>query len=198
MRRDMETLPWQLLFNQKPALFALPDTDQAILERWKALLDALSSISILRIDEVGGLSETIRGELAALEEQLVDDAGPAEALHEARAWCRRLAEAVMAMQMQMRPLSIGLQSLEEQAEAYLQAMDFRFLYESQRQVFHIGYNLVADKLDNSYYDLLASEARIASIVAIEGCVHRPLAAPGTPGDPHRRSAGVAVLERHHV
>ena len=45
-------------------------------------------------------------------------------------------------------------------------MDFSFLFDSQRQVFHIGYNVTADSLDLNYYDLLASEARIASLIAI--------------------------------
>ena len=45
-------------------------------------------------------------------------------------------------------------------------MDFRFLYHLQRRVFHIGFNLDAGQLDHNYYDLLASEARIASIIAI--------------------------------
>ena len=45
-------------------------------------------------------------------------------------------------------------------------MDFRFLYHLRRRVFHIGFNLDAGLLDHNYYDLLASEARIASIIAI--------------------------------
>ncbi len=43
---------------------------------------------------------------------------------------------------------------------------FGFLFDQQRQLFHIGYNVTAEKLDGNYYDLLASEARIASIVTI--------------------------------
>jgi cyclic beta-1,2-glucan glucanotransferase len=45
-------------------------------------------------------------------------------------------------------------------------MDFGFLFDPQRQLFRIGYNVTAEKLDDNYYDLLASEARIASIVTI--------------------------------
>lgn len=45
-------------------------------------------------------------------------------------------------------------------------MDFRFLYDKTRQLFFIGYNVDEDSLGNSYYDLLASESRIASFVAI--------------------------------
>jgi cyclic beta-1,2-glucan glucanotransferase len=49
-------------------------------------------------------------------------------------------------------------------------MNFRFLYDTQRRVFAIGYRLADSegpgRLDPSYYDLLASEARLASFIAI--------------------------------
>ena len=45
-------------------------------------------------------------------------------------------------------------------------MDFGFLYDEKRQLFHIGYNKTSDRLDPHYYDLLASEARLASFVAV--------------------------------
>ena len=45
-------------------------------------------------------------------------------------------------------------------------MDFNFLYDKTRELFSIGYNVEENSLGNSYYDLLASESRIASFVAI--------------------------------
>ena len=45
-------------------------------------------------------------------------------------------------------------------------MDFRLLYDRERKLFHIGYNATLDQLDAHYYDLLASEARLASYLAI--------------------------------
>jgi cyclic beta-1,2-glucan synthetase len=45
-------------------------------------------------------------------------------------------------------------------------MNFRFLYDSRRRLFHIGFNINDQKLDGSFYDMLASEARLASFVAI--------------------------------
>ena len=45
-------------------------------------------------------------------------------------------------------------------------LNMRFLYNSDRKLFSIGYHVDDCRLDNSYYDLLASEARIASFVAI--------------------------------
>lgn len=45
-------------------------------------------------------------------------------------------------------------------------LNMRFLYNKERKLFSIGYHVDDCRLDNSYYDLLASEARIASFVAI--------------------------------
>ena len=44
--------------------------------------------------------------------------------------------------------------------------DFSKLYSSQKRLFSIGFNIEENKLTDSYYDLLASEARQASLVAI--------------------------------
>ena len=59
-----------------------------------------------------------------------------------------------------------LQVIATRAEAWCQAMDFSFLYDSTRQLFSIGYRVADDALDASVYDLLASEARLASFIAI--------------------------------
>ena len=45
-------------------------------------------------------------------------------------------------------------------------MDMRFLYDSERKLFATGYSVSTDRLDSSAYDLLASEARLGSFVAI--------------------------------
>ena len=44
--------------------------------------------------------------------------------------------------------------------------DFGFLYDPRRRLFHIGYRVADQQLDKSFYDLLASESRLASIWAI--------------------------------
>ena len=48
----------------------------------------------------------------------------------------------------------------------IQDTDFSYLYEPEKGIFSIGFNVEENKLTDSYYDLLASEARQASIVAI--------------------------------
>jgi cyclic beta-1,2-glucan synthetase len=59
-----------------------------------------------------------------------------------------------------------LSALALSAEGMVEAMDFRFLLDSSRRLFSIGYRVSDDTLDPSSYDLLASEARLASFVAI--------------------------------
>ena len=46
------------------------------------------------------------------------------------------------------------------------AMDFGFLFDPMRKLFAIGYRVADGTLDPGRYDLLASEARLASFVAI--------------------------------
>ena len=64
------------------------------------------------------------------------------------------------------PLAGRLDALAERAYTLAMEMDFRFLYDARRELFSIGYQLRSHSLDASYYDLLASEARLASFVAI--------------------------------
>lgn len=57
-------------------------------------------------------------------------------------------------------------ALQEQLEGMALATDFAPLFDEKRQLFSIGYRVGDSTLDKSYYDLLASEARQASFIAI--------------------------------
>jgi cyclic beta-1,2-glucan synthetase len=56
--------------------------------------------------------------------------------------------------------------LQEKLKKIIYEMDFKFLFDKQKELFSIGYNISEQRLDNSYYDLLASEARQTSLFAI--------------------------------
>lgn len=45
-------------------------------------------------------------------------------------------------------------------------VEYEFLYDSSQYLFSIGYDVEENRKDNSYYDLLASEARLSTFVAI--------------------------------
>ena len=72
-----------------------------------------------------------------------------------------LSEA--ATRARARIAAIG--ALAQQATD-LAVMDFGFLFDKVRRQFVIGYNVSEGRADASYYDLLASEARLANFVAI--------------------------------
>ncbi|HKG32458.1 MAG TPA: glucoamylase family protein, partial [Gemmatimonadales bacterium] len=59
-----------------------------------------------------------------------------------------------------------LEAIAERAYQYAMEMDFRVLFDQQRQLFTIGFAANTHTPDPSYYDLLASEARLASYVAV--------------------------------
>lgn len=45
-------------------------------------------------------------------------------------------------------------------------MNFNGLYNAKRHLFHIGLRVHEKTLDKSYYDLIASESRLTSFLAI--------------------------------
>jgi cyclic beta-1,2-glucan synthetase len=59
-----------------------------------------------------------------------------------------------------------IEAIGERAYQYAMEMDFRFLFDVERNLFAIGFQQSTHSLDSSYYDLLASEARLASFLAI--------------------------------
>ncbi len=63
-------------------------------------------------------------------------------------------------------LNQRLAALESTARSMAEAMEFGFLLDPDRKLLSIGYLVPEGKLDPSCYDLLASEARLASFVAI--------------------------------
>ncbi len=59
-----------------------------------------------------------------------------------------------------------LLSVARDCELLAWAPDYGFLYHPKRQLFHIGYRVAEQQLDASFYDLLASESRLTSMLAI--------------------------------
>jgi cyclic beta-1,2-glucan synthetase len=63
-------------------------------------------------------------------------------------------------------MAARLSTLEDTARSMALAMEFDFLLDRERKLLSIGYLVPEGTLDSSCYDLLASEARLASFVAI--------------------------------
>jgi cyclic beta-1,2-glucan synthetase len=78
------------------------------------------------------------------------------------------AELVAAVALGAERATLRLTELRDLAAraTELADHDYELLYDSSRHLFAIGYNVGDHRLDGSFYDLLASEARLASYVAI--------------------------------
>ena len=63
-------------------------------------------------------------------------------------------------------LTRRLEALIELTRTMFEAMEFGLLFDTDRQLLSIGYQVSDGTLDPSCYDLLASEARLASFIAI--------------------------------
>lgn len=59
-----------------------------------------------------------------------------------------------------------IEALALRASEFAFGMDFTFLYDTEVRLFAIGYNVSSGRLDPSHYDLLATEARLASFFAL--------------------------------
>ena len=85
---------------------------------------------------------------------------------EAREFFIELSTAVEHARQTCAGLVRSLSVIGTRSGAMADAMSFGFLFDEGRRLFSIGYNVSSERLDGSHYDLLASEARLASLVAI--------------------------------
>jgi len=141
----------------------------------RPLKEAASSIRSIVVD-VASTNDAklakLAGPLSTLQAVTAEfDAGPDEVRRSDIAyWTEQLRKGVDAA---IRPAKVStdhLENLAHRATMFADGMNFRLLYDEQRGLLSIGYR-PADaegpgRLDNAYYDLLASEARLASFFAI--------------------------------
>ncbi len=85
---------------------------------------------------------------------------------ELASWIDRLFEALHEAQWLAGEMLASCRHLVNSGRELSESMDMRFLYDTSRRLFSIGYNVTEARLDYAYYDLLASEARLGSFVAI--------------------------------
>ncbi|MCX6915694.1 MAG: cyclic beta 1-2 glucan synthetase, partial [Verrucomicrobia bacterium] len=76
-------------------------------------------------------------------------------------WLRSLREASSRARQRILALEALVRQTTEMAE-----MDFSLVFDPTRKLFSIGFNVAENRCDASFYDLLASEARLCSYVAI--------------------------------
>ena len=137
--------------------------DFDLLVPWAGLLGAETVVDA----DTAALLETmptlaaLPGHSAALSRLLANR--PCSATHEGRS---RLLEALEKSVGAGQSVTLRLAALANLTETFFKTMEFGFLFDPERQLLSIGYRGGDGSLDANFYDLLASEARLASFVAI--------------------------------
>ncbi len=116
-----------------------------------------------RIPKLGQLPETYERIRGLIDERFSSQRPVYPMLREALEQLRRKLSSSRAAAIE---ISRRFQSIAAISKRYFDDMDFGFLFDENRQLLCIGYNLEAERPDQSYYDLLASEARSAVFLAI--------------------------------
>ena len=112
-----------------------------------------------RLSDLPAACEFLSSRLSRLAQDPALEPGP-------RAWSARLEELVQQGTARARSFQDELLAFGVRADRHVREMDFGLLYDRGRKLLHIGYDLSSGRLDPNHYDLLASEARITSFLAI--------------------------------
>ncbi len=79
---------------------------------------------------------------------------------------REMNQAYQSSRKAGAVLSSRITHLADSLEEFGRSINMNFLYSPERKLFAVGFNVSSGRLDNSFYDLLASEARLSSFISI--------------------------------
>jgi cyclic beta-1,2-glucan synthetase len=159
---------------RRPAFEALEREAKAI----QAALAAVGEAPAERLAALRRRAPALKQALSALPAAGVSSVPQAQ---EAAYWGMRLVEGTAeadlpnglparSLERSGGDLAERLLDLARRAAAFADGMNFSFLFDRQRKIFSIGYRLAdaegPGRLDPAFYDLLASEARLTSFLAI--------------------------------
>jgi len=158
-REELETFtPWAVLAEEIPEELLHPELAGEAEKLLKLLgfnvsLANVSEINKGILEQVDRLNKaTVKIKNGSFEKGFV--------------WMNEVIGAVLESDRNCRAFAEKYHQLISRIESLAAAICFKPLYNENRQLFSIGYNVDEKKLTNSYYDLLASEARQASYIAI--------------------------------
>ena len=158
--RDAEILiPWARLTSKEIVDVAERPPERA--PEWAAIEPYFRTLPTLV--EAPDRFEAALRELVSLRAHLLADS-PMD--RDAMARIDTLTHAISQSAADAATLTRRLLDLSHAAEKIFFAMDFTFLFDSSRKLFSIGYRATDSSLDPNCYDLLASEARLTSFIAI--------------------------------
>ncbi len=149
MQRDLDTYhPWLVITERPP-----PSIAEMAAQIGAILSDAIT------LDD-------LRGKAARARELIEASSAKADGDADFSRWRDAIEKAIDSGLEARRMLESDLTALAGRAEEIAFGMDFTFLYDPDVRLFRIGYNESTGQPDANHYDLLATEARLASFFAI--------------------------------
>lgn len=150
------TMPWIALFRESPAQHIALLHPEGM--QWKRI----ASQHIPTFNDI--LTRNIAGVIPFIGWL---QTYPSEKLNEeASIWTKKFLEEIVRCFRSVEELKGQIDGLLKEIQEISSSMNLAFLYNQERKLFSIGYNVSNHRLDSSCYDLLASEARLASFIAI--------------------------------
>ncbi len=104
--------------------------------------------------------------LSEIIASLTRDANNSTGFSAARRWLKQLEISLGKSYSAIKDFIIRCHRLQENIDKLINGMDFKLLYDDKKELFAIGMNVEEGQLSKVYYDLLASEARQTSFIAI--------------------------------
>jgi cyclic beta-1,2-glucan synthetase len=156
---------------------ALPSSPESIPVTLSTARECLQKLTTAAEDLMRGIGATLPSETGWWAEALAGQCNEAQreltllaasSSSDRIPTLREVAADEIASGSASRPASDRIATIEHLALlcAELASMEYGFLYDQRCHLLSIGYNVAERRLDPSYYDLLASEARLCSFVAI--------------------------------
>lgn len=124
------------------------------VEQRRSVLMQLPSLSDLAAGPPPGLSALLRWR------------GTQELRPDVAEWLALAEREFTSAQNNAVTMCAALESMAAEADRIAARTNMAFLYDAQRRLFGIGYSVGTPAVFTSHYDLLASECRLASLVAI--------------------------------
>src|SRR3989338_1989419 len=146
----VQILSWAKLFNKNDLPFDLTDEEKKQLE----LLNSQETLK-LSLTDLCSHYKTIARTLLRIKDKDLQK-------NYIDALIYAIEKSSHACESVMKRLTV----ISEIVYKLFNEMDFKFLFDSNRNLFSIGFNVTDVCLDTSYYDMLASEARLTSFIAI--------------------------------
>ncbi|UAY53560.1 GH36-type glycosyl hydrolase domain-containing protein [Ferruginibacter albus] len=124
-------------------------------ERFDHLSHSFTSIPTIK--EIAGIEQSLLNEI-------MNSYSP-ENTEQENEWLNNFRELITHAGHRAKEIIITLEYLAAKCQEF-SIVDYDFLYDRSQHLLTIGYSMEEHRRDNSFYDLLASEARLTTFVAI--------------------------------